>query len=203
MAEARRVVNRPLSGLGRVRKVLSVCRLVLNTLPMTTASSRPPGRAPVDPLDCRILLLLLTEPGIGVLGASRRLGVARGTVQARIDRLQRTGVLRSMAPDVDPGALGYPVTAFCTLEIRQGRGGHSPVVEHLAAIPEVLEAHTITGSGDLLIRIVGRDNADLQRVIDQVVDDAHVTRASTVISLATRIDHRTVPLVEHLLAPSS
>jgi DNA-binding Lrp family transcriptional regulator len=103
-----------------------------------------------------------------------------------------------MAPQVDPAALGFPVTAFCTLEIRQGQG-HSPVVEHLAAIPEVLEAHTITGSGDLLIRIVGRDNADLQRVIDQVVDDEHVNRASTVISLATRLDYRTVPLVESLL----
>jgi hypothetical protein len=55
----------------------------------------------------------------------------------------------------------------------------------------------------VLIRIVGRDNADLQRVIDQVVDDAHVTRASTVISLATRLDHRTIPLVEHLLDASS
>ena len=178
-----------------MHKVLPVCRLLLDTLPM----SSQPSRSSVDALDCRILLLLLREPGIGVLGASRRLGVARGTVQARLDRLQHRGVLRSMAPDVDPGALGYPVTAFCTLEIRQGRGGHSPVVEHLAAIPEVLEAHTITGSGDVLIRIVGRDNADLQRVIDQVVDDEHVTRASTVISLATRLDHRTIPLVEHLL----
>lgn len=153
----------------------------------------------IDPLDAALLELLRSEPRIGVLECARRLGVARGTVQARIDRLQARGVLRSMAPDVDPAALGYPVTAFCTLEIRQGRGGHSPVVAHLAAIPEVLEAHTITGSGDVLIRIVGRHNADLQRVIDQVVDDTHVTRASTVISLATRLDHRMVPLVEHLL----
>ncbi len=181
-----------------MHKVLPVRRVLLDTLHMTSPVT-PSVRARVDALDCRILLLLLTEPGTGVLGASRRLGVARGTVQARLDRLQRTGVLRSMAPDVDPSALGYPVTAFCTLEIRQGRGGHSPVVEHLAAIPEVLEAHTITGSGDVLIRIVGRDNADLQRVIDRVVDDEHVTRASTVISLATRLDHRTIPLVEHLL----
>jgi DNA-binding Lrp family transcriptional regulator len=185
-----------------VHKLLRVCRLALDTLPMSSPPS-PPSRPPVDALDCRILLLLLREPGVGVLGASRRLGVARGTVQARLDRLQRTGVLRSMAPHVDPAALGYPVTAFCTLEIRQGRGGHSPVVDHLAAIPEVIEAHTITGSGDLLIRIVGRDNADLQRVIDQVVDDAHVTRASTVISLATRLDHRTIPLVEHLLGAAT
>ena len=59
----------------------------------------------------------------------------------------------------------------------------------------MLEAHTITGSGDLLIRIVARDNADLQRVIDLVVDDEHVIRASTAISLATRIEYRTAPLV--------
>lgn len=155
--------------------------------------------APVDALDCRILLLLLTEPGIGVLGASRRLKVARGTVQARLDRLQERGVLRSMAPQVDAAAMGYPVTAFCTLEIRQGPG-HTPVVEHLARIPEVLEAHTITGPGDLLVRVVARDNADLQRVIDQVVEAPSVSRASTVISLATRLESRTVPLLEHELA---
>ncbi|MDN5795206.1 MAG: Lrp/AsnC family transcriptional regulator [Intrasporangium sp.] len=156
----------------------------------------------VDELDCRILLLILREPGIGVLGASRRLGVARGTVQARLDRLQAAGVLPSMAPPVDPASLGFPVTAFCTLEIRQGQG-HEPVIEHLSAIPEVLEANTITGSGDLLIRIVGRDNADLQRVLDRVIDDTHVTRASTAIALETRIGHRTVPLVERLLEETS
>ena len=92
-----------------------------------------------------------------------------------------------------------PVVGFGVAGAAVGVVLSGEVVDHLAAIPEVLEAHTITGSGDVLIRIVGRDNADLQRVIDRVVDDAHVTRASTVISLATRLDHRTVPLVEHLL----
>ena len=150
--------------------------------------------APVDRLDARIVGLFTTEPDVGVLGASRRLGVARGTVQARLDRLVQRGVIRSFAPELDPGALGYPVTAFCTLEIRQGHG-HGPVVDHLTAIPEVLEAHTTTGAGDLLIRVVARDNADLQRVIDLVVDDDHVVRASTAISLASRIAYRTGPLL--------
>ena len=148
----------------------------------------------LDELDARLVRLFTDEPSVGVLGASRRLGVARGTVQARLDRLTARGVIRSFAPTLDPGALGYPVTAFCTLEIRQGRGHHH-VIEHLGRIPEVLEAHTITGSGDLLIRVVARDNADLQRVIDLVVDDSHVIRASTAISLATWIDYRTLPLV--------
>ena len=148
----------------------------------------------LDELDGRLIALFTAQPQIGVLGASRELGVARGTVQARLDRLNERGVIRSWAPQVDPASMGYPVSAFCTLEIRQGRG-HSPVVDHLSGIPEVLEAHTITGSGDLFIHIVARDNADLQRVIDAVVDDEHVIRANTAISLATRIPLRTLPLV--------
>lgn len=149
---------------------------------------------PLDDLDRRLLALLADDPHIGVLGASRELGVARGTVQARIDRLIRTGVIRSFAPTIDPAALGYPVTAFCTVEIRQGKG-HAAVVDHLSAIPEVLEAHTITGSGDLVLRVVARDNADLQRVLDAILDDRHVTRANTLIALAQRIGYRTGPLV--------
>jgi DNA-binding Lrp family transcriptional regulator len=149
----------------------------------------------LDELDGRIITIFTRQPQIGVLGASRELEVARGTVQARLDRLADRGVIRSWAPQVEPAAMGYPVSAFCTLEIRQGRG-HQPVVDHLSGIPEVLEAHTITGSGDLFIHVVARDNADLQRVIDAVVDDQHVIRANTAISLATRIPLRTLPLVE-------
>ncbi|WP_461022609.1 Lrp/AsnC family transcriptional regulator [Thalassiella azotivora] len=149
---------------------------------------------PIDELDARVIDLFTAEPRIGVLEASRRLGVARGTVQARLDRLQRDGVVVGFGPEVDPGSAGYPVTAFCTLEIRQGRG-HDRVTAHLASIPEVLEAHTITGPGDLLIRVVARSNPDLQRVIDEVVADDSVLRTSTLIALQPQIRYRTTPLV--------
>ena len=132
---------------------------------------------------------------MGVLEASRRLGVARGTVQARLDRLVRDRVITSFAPSLSPEALGYPVTAFLTLEIRQG-SGHDLVARHLAAIPEVLEAYTITGAGDMWARVVARSNADLQRVIDKVVTFEGIVRSSTVIALATQIEHRVLPLVE-------
>ena len=133
---------------------------------MTTTS---PGW--VDRLDAALIELLAAEPRVGVLEASRRLRVARGTVQARLERLQDRGVITGYGPDVDPAALGYEVTAFVTLEIRQA-GGHDPVAERLAAIPEVLEVHTITGAGDMLCRVVARSNADLQRVLDAIVSTA-------------------------------
>ncbi|MQY03936.1 Lrp/AsnC family transcriptional regulator [Actinomadura macrotermitis] len=149
----------------------------------------------IDALDGRLLELFTAEPRIGVLEASRRLGVARGTVQARLDRLTRQGVIRGFGPEIDPAALGYGVTAFVTLQLRQA-GGHDPVADRLAAVPEVIEAHTITGGGDMLCRVVARSNQDLQRVIDEIVDVGGVERASSVISLANQIPARTLPLVK-------
>lgn len=148
----------------------------------------------LDDLDRRILLLFAQEPRVGVLEASRRLGVARGTVQVRLDRLEAAGVVTGWAPTLDPATLGFPVSAFATLEITQA-GGHQPVAEHLHAIPEVLEAHTITGAADLMVRLVAQSNSDLQRVIDEVVSSPHVVRASTVIVLATEIPARVTPLL--------
>jgi len=156
----------------------------------------------VDRLDAELIALLTAEPRLGVFEASRRLGVARGTVQARLDRLQRSGVVRDFAPTVDPELLGYPVTAFVTAEVAQGEaGGQTAVVEHLRSVPEVLEAHTITGAGDLMIRVVARSNADLQRVIGRIVSAPGIVRTSTVIALATAIPSRTVPLVQAAVAP--
>jgi DNA-binding Lrp family transcriptional regulator len=148
----------------------------------------------LDALDVRLIDLLAAEPRIGVLECSRRLRVARGTVQARLDKLVARGVIRGFGPEISPGAIGFGVTAFVTLEISQ-RHGHDPVAAHLSAIPEVLEAHTITGTGDLLCRIVARSNADLQRVIDEIVSYDGIGRASTIIALAEQIPHRVLPLV--------
>ncbi len=148
----------------------------------------------MDDLDRTLINLFAEEPRIGVLEASRRLGVARGTVQARLDKLAAAGVVTGWGPSLSPEALGFPVSAFLTLEISQS-AGHQAVAEHLATIPEVLEAYTITGAGDLWCRVVSRSNADLQRVIDRVVTVDGVQRASTVMALATQVPYRVLPLV--------
>jgi DNA-binding Lrp family transcriptional regulator len=148
----------------------------------------------LDVLDARLVALLGEQPRIGVLELSRRLAVARGTVQARLDKLIARGAIKGFGPEVIPEAIGFGVMSFVTLEISQ-RYGHTAVAEHLADIPEVLEAHTITGSGDVLCRIVARSNADLQRVIDQIVGYEGIVRASTIIALAELIAYRTLPLV--------
>ena len=154
----------------------------------------PETAADLDPLDAALLRLFSDQPRIGVLEASRRLGVARGTVQSRLDKLTERGVESGWAPTLDPAALGYPVTAFLTLQLRQG-AGHDVVARHLEGIAEVTEAHTITGEGDMWCRVVARSNADLQRVIDAVLACDGVLRSTTVIALANQIRHRVLPLL--------
>lgn len=148
----------------------------------------------IDRLDTRLIRALAETPRAGVLELARRLGVARGTVQARLDKLQQRGVITGFGPDVDPAAIGYEVTAFCTLEIAQGRLGD--VVEHLRDIPEVLEAHSTSGPGDLHCKIVARTNAHLQDVINRVLEVQGIGRTSTVIALSQQIGHRILPLVD-------
>ena len=164
-------------------------RILVSLYGVTTSD-----RGLIDRLDAALIELLAAEPRVGALEASRRLRVARGTVQARLERMQERGVITGYGPEVDPAALGYEVTAFITLEIRQA-GGHDPVAERLSAIPEVLEVHTITGPGDMLCRVVARSNADLQRVLDAIVSAEGVVRSSTLISLATQVRYRVLPLV--------
>jgi DNA-binding Lrp family transcriptional regulator len=154
----------------------------------------------LDQLDARLLLLLTDEPRLGVLECSRRLGVARGTVQARMDRLEQKGVLKGFPPNVDLAAMGYGLTAFAVLEIAQGK--RAEVAERLEAIDEVCEVHATTGEGDLLVRMVAKSNADLQRVIDKVVDVQWVSRTSTSIALSTPVTSRVRPLLERVAGSS-
>ena len=150
----------------------------------------------LDDLDRRLLQLALTEPRLGVLETSRRLGIARGTAQARLARLERDGVL-SWEPTVQPVGLGFAVMAFATLEVHQGHG-IAAISEHLRSIPEVLEAHTTSGQGDVLCRIVARDHADLQRVLDAITATQLVARTSTVISLTDEVPYRVAQLLTPL-----
>ena len=147
----------------------------------------------MDDLNRTLITLFAEEPRIGVLEASRRLGVARGTVQARLDKLQHRGVITGFGPDLDLRALGYDVMAFVTLEILQGRGGD--VVEHLRDIPEVLEAHATSGIGDLHCRVVARTNTHLQDVINRILEVQGIDRTTTVIALSDQIPYRVLPLV--------
>ena len=154
----------------------------------------------IDPLDARLIQAMCQTPRAGVMELARQLGVARGTVQARLDKLQKRGVISGFDPDLDLQAMGYEVLAFVTLEIAQGR--LDDVIEHLGTIPEVLEAHATPGPGDLHCRIVARTNAHLQQVLGRVLEVPGILRTTTQIALSEQVRHRVLPLVAQVIDDS-
>ncbi|MEV0598138.1 MULTISPECIES: Lrp/AsnC family transcriptional regulator [Streptomyces] len=148
----------------------------------------------VDALDARILRLLLEQPRTSVREYARILGVARGTVQARLDRLERDGVITAYGPRLSPAALGHPVTAFAHIEVTQGH--LEEVAALLAEVPQIIEAFSTTGGGDLLAKVVARDAAHLEDVIQQLINMPGVVRTRTEVALRERVPHRLLPLVE-------
>ena len=91
-----------------------------------------------DRLDARLIAYLRQNPRVGLLEVARQLGVARGTVQARLAKLESSGVITGHGPEIDPQSLGYSITAFVLIELAQGRLGEAVAV--MEAMPEVLEA---------------------------------------------------------------
>lgn len=148
----------------------------------------------VDDLDARLLAELRAHPRLGLLEISRRLGVARGTVQARLAKLERRGVVTGFGPEVDPAELGHRLQAFVLLELTQGRLAEA--VEALERTPEVLEVDAISGPQDLICRVAARDTEHLQEIVNSLLATDAIRRSTSYVVLSRPIRPRVQPLVD-------
>ncbi|MGI9608204.1 MAG: Lrp/AsnC family transcriptional regulator [Acidimicrobiales bacterium] len=137
-----------------------------------------------DP-DLAIIRALRRNPRASITTLARVTNMARGTVQTRLGRLHERGVIIGHGPDLDPAMVGFPVTAFTTLSIVQG--SHDELVDRLRSIPEVVEVHVVTGSGDLLVRLAARSNDDLHALLQEIVSMGEVGRADSQLALSTPV----------------
>jgi DNA-binding Lrp family transcriptional regulator len=140
-------------------------------------------RGTLDPTDLRLIAAMRRHPRQSVTELARSLDLARGTVYSRLERLESDGVIAGYGPDVDPARAGLAVLAFCTLEIRQG--SHDETAAALTAIPQILEIHTVTGTGDLHCRVVATSNDHLHHVLQQITAVPDVLRSQTQLALST------------------
>ena len=148
---------------------------------------------PLDDVDRRLIGVLRRRPRSSVSETARLVGLARGTVHDRIRRLEDRGVIVGYGPDVDPRSAGFGVCAFTTLTIAQG--AHDATLEALAGIDEVLEVQTVTGRGDLLVRLVAATNDDLHEILQRIAAIDAVRRTETLLALHTALTRSVADLV--------
>ncbi len=151
----------------------------------------------LDSSDLRLLLALAEEARATTVALADRLGLSRGTVQTRLAALAEAGAFRGYDRAIDPQVAGFPLVAFTTLRVRQPMLG--AIIHRLSGIPEIVQAHGITGSGDLLAQIVCRSAEDLFEIEATVLAVPGVERAETVMAISEVIPYRLGPLLTSLL----
>ncbi|MGX5694932.1 Lrp/AsnC family transcriptional regulator [Agromyces soli] len=147
-----------------------------------------------DAVDRALLGALAHDHRATVVALADRLGLSRNTVQARLARLEASGAFLPFERALDPAPLGYPLEAFIAVHVQQKR--LAEVVERIAAIPEVLQAHGLSGSIDLLVRVVCRDAHDLFRIDGEILAIDAVERTETSLAMGELIPYRLRPLLE-------
>jgi DNA-binding Lrp family transcriptional regulator len=158
-----------------------------------------PETGQIDQLDVKVIEALRDDPRVGLLEIARRVGVARGTVQARLRKLEERGVITGYGPEVEPARMGYPIAAFVFVELNQGRLAEA--AEAARACPEVLEVDAVSGDQDLICRVVARDTEHLQEIVNGLVASEAIQRCTSHIVLSRQVSPRTAPLLRSAATP--
>jgi Lrp/AsnC family transcriptional regulator, leucine-responsive regulatory protein len=154
-----------------------------------TASGFTPSVELLDQTNLRLLDELHANPRITMSALGRRVGMSAPAVTERVQRLERTGVIRGYRLEVDPAALGLPVTAF--VRIRPAPGQLPKIAELAKQLGQVSECHRITGEDCFLIKIHAATVPKIEELLDQFLSYGQ-TVSSIVVS--TPVPPRPLPL---------
>ncbi|PTT17054.1 MULTISPECIES: Lrp/AsnC family transcriptional regulator [Microbacterium] len=147
----------------------------------------------LDAVDLDLLRALSADPRATVVALAEKLGLSRNTVQARMSRLERGGVFLSFERTLSAEALGFPIEAFLQVTVRQAE---LPAIrDELAKVPEVLQAHGLSGQVDLLVRVACRDTQHLFDTDARILAIEGVERTETSLVMGEVIGYRVDPLM--------
>ena len=143
----------------------------------------------MDDTDRALLALLAADARVSVTTLARRLRMARSTVQARIERLERSGAIAGYTVRLgDAGRSGrIRATVLLTVEPRS----QSAIVARLKAVAEVERIHTLSGRFDMLVQVAAASTTGLDAVLDAIGAIPGVRATESLIHLSTRLDRET------------
>jgi Lrp/AsnC family leucine-responsive transcriptional regulator len=119
----------------------------------------------LDDVNRRLLRELHADPRITMSALARRVGMSAPAVTERVQRMERAGVITGYRMEVNPAALGLPVTAFA--RIRPAPGQLPKIAKLAAELPEVSECHRITGEDCFMIKVHAAAIEDLEATLDR------------------------------------
>ncbi len=118
----------------------------------------------IDPVNLRVLKELQRDPRLTMSELGRRVGMSSPAVTERVRRLEEAGVIQGYRVELNPTALGLPITAY--IRIRPSPGQLSKIAELAQQIPEVVECHRVTGEDCFILKVYIPAIDQLDRLLD-------------------------------------
>lgn len=142
----------------------------------------------IDQLDKQILSILMRNAKRAYTDIANELFVSGGTIHVRMKKLEDAGIVKGYNLSINPGKLGYDITAFLGIYLDKS-SLYNTVTKELEKIPEIVAAHYTTGIYSIFAKIVCRDTEHLRMVLhDKIQPIAGIQRTETFISLDESID---------------
>ncbi|HEY8182085.1 MAG TPA: Lrp/AsnC family transcriptional regulator [Thermoanaerobaculia bacterium] len=142
-----------------------------------------------DAMNLRILTELQQNPRLAMTELGRRVGLSSPAVAERVRRLEESGVIRGYRLEIDPAALGLPLSAY--VRVRPNPGQLSRVSELAREIPEVVECHRVTGEDCLIVKVHLPNIEQLDRILDAFLQYGTTT---TSLVQSSPVNRRALPL---------
>lgn len=137
----------------------------------------------LDDIDRQLIALLRANARATVASLAKQLKVARGTVQNRIAKLERSGVIAGYGVRLRPQTDTHRVSALMTIEVE---GNHlESVLRALRGDPEVHTLHTTNGRWDLIAELGAQSLPALDQVISRIRAIQGIVRTETSLLLST------------------
>lgn len=135
----------------------------------------------------QLLLSLLRENArTSVALLARRLGLSRTTVQSKMERLERDGVVVGYTVRISDSAEQATIKAHVLITVMP-KASQRMIVE-LHRIQEVRTLHSVSGEVDLIAIVAARSVAELDMLIDRIGELDGVERTQSAVILSTKID---------------
>jgi DNA-binding Lrp family transcriptional regulator len=141
----------------------------------------------MDELDRRILDHLREDARTSFDRIGAAIGLSASAVKRRVDRMKTSGVIRRFTIDVDPAVDEHATEAYVELFCR-GTVSPSELKRALAGIPEVVDAGTITGEADAIVRIRSRDVPSLEQALERIRRAPNVERTRSAVLLSRLVE---------------
>lgn len=147
----------------------------------------------LDRVDLELLIALSEDPRTTVVALAERLRLSRNTIQARMARLEQTGVFESYERSFSTEVLGFPLQAFISIGVRQTELPR--IIAELSRVPEIVQAHGLSGSIDIMARVACRDARHLFDTDARILSIEGVERTETSLAMGEVIPFRVAGLI--------